>query len=99
MADGRKRGQKITLRQAEMVKSHIKATQITKRLQKHALADDELMTQSQVSAAKFLLSLIIPQLKAVEVSGEATVNHKLLSKEEILVRLKAYKEAKKETDA
>lgn len=96
--DKRKRGQKITLRQAEMVKKHISASQITKRLKKHALADEDIMTQSQVSAAKFLLSLVVPQLKAVELSGETTVNHKLLSKEEIIARLKSYKEAKKEVD-
>ena len=53
----------------QKTRDKIQATQIVNRLQKHILADDDVMTVSQVNAARVLLNKILPDLKAVEVSG------------------------------
>lgn len=46
----------------------IAATQLLNRLIKHA--NDEIeMTQSQINAAKIVIGKYIPDLKAIEVSG------------------------------
>lgn len=55
----------------ELTKKKIQASQLINRLTDHALADVSIMDASQVNAAKILLNKIIPDLKAVEHSGDA----------------------------
>lgn len=57
-------------RQPDEVREKIQAAQIINRLNTHILADKPIMDASQVSAAKVLLNKIIPDLKAVEHTGE-----------------------------
>ena len=52
------------------VKKKIQASQLINRLTKHALSDDPLMDSSQVAAATKLLAKVVPDLKAVEHSGQ-----------------------------
>lgn len=65
----------------ENTRMKIKASQLIKRLEKHILAEPEkdadgdmvikgLMAQSQVTAALGLLKKVLPDLSAVELSGE-----------------------------
>lgn len=48
----------------------IKASQLINRLQKHVDAEKPLLDASQVNAAKALLNKVLPDLKAVEMTGE-----------------------------
>lgn len=51
------------------VKKKIQASQLINRLTEHALSDAPIMDASQVNAIKILLNKVIPDVKAVEVSG------------------------------
>lgn len=51
------------------VKKRIQASQLINRLQTHALSDQPIMDNSQVNAAFRLLNKVVPDLKAVEISG------------------------------
>jgi hypothetical protein len=62
-------GVRDTKRIDQKTRDKIQATQIVKRLQDHILADEDIMTVSQVNASRVLLNKILPDLKAVEVSG------------------------------
>jgi len=54
----------------------IQTTQIVKRLHAHVLSETgDIMTVSQVNAARVLLNKTIPDLKAIEVQGE--LDHKV----------------------
>ena len=53
------------------VKDKIKTSQLINRLTDHALSEKTLMDASQVAAAKALIAKTIPDLKAVEHSGNA----------------------------
>lgn len=57
------------------VKEKIKTSQLINRLQDHANSDQPLLDASQVNAIKILLGKVVPDLKAVELSGNVTVNH------------------------
>jgi len=48
----------------------IQASQLINRLMKHALADEDVMTVSQVRAAEMLLKKTLPDLKQVEHTGD-----------------------------
>jgi hypothetical protein len=63
-------GRKPGYRHPEDVRKKIKGTALVNRLVDHVMADEPLMDASQVNAAKALLAKIIPDLKAVEVSGQ-----------------------------
>lgn len=54
----------------EKTKALIRASQLLNRLTEHANGKVE-MTQSQVNAAKVVIGKAIPDLKAIEVSGNA----------------------------
>ena len=56
----------LTTRQKENTKKHIQVSMILKRLVKHTLGDEEIMTASQVNAAKILLGKVLPDMKAME---------------------------------
>ena len=64
-----KRGRKAGFDHSEETRSKIKATSIVNRLMSHIEADGDLMTNSQVNAAKVLLGKVLPDLKATELSG------------------------------
>lgn len=57
---------KNRIKQSDDTRAKIQASQLIKRLTTHALGDDELMTVSQVNAAKILLGKTLPDLKALE---------------------------------
>ena len=52
----------------ENTRKKIQASQLINRLTKHALSDAEIMTQSQVNAAKVLLGKILPDLRSTELT-------------------------------
>lgn len=52
------------------VKKKIQASQLINRLTAHALSDSPIMDASQVTAAVKLLGKVVPDLKAVEHSGD-----------------------------
>lgn len=52
------------------VKKKIQASQLINRLTDHALSDEPIMDASQVTAAVKLLGKVVPDLKAVEHSGD-----------------------------
>jgi hypothetical protein len=54
-------------------RAKIQTSQLINRLEKHILA--EIMTQSQVTAAIGLLKKTLPDLSAVEHSGEISTNN------------------------
>lgn len=60
---------RLNLRQQEQSKRAIKTTQILKRLVKHAVSEEEIMSNSQVKAAEILLRKVLPDLKATEYTG------------------------------
>lgn len=51
------------------VKQRIQASQLINRLHDHALSAEPIMTDGQVRAAFGLLGKVVPDLKAIEVSG------------------------------
>ncbi|MCP4410091.1 MAG: hypothetical protein GY807_20570 [Gammaproteobacteria bacterium] len=57
-------------RHNDNTRKKIKAAQLINRLQKHIESDKPLMDASQVNAAKALLNKVLPDLKAVEHSGD-----------------------------
>ncbi|RLA23551.1 MAG: hypothetical protein DRQ62_06200 [Gammaproteobacteria bacterium] len=65
------------LEQQQHVRDKIQTTQLVKRLMLHSLADGDIMTTSQVHAARVLLNKVIPDMKEVEHSGSivAQMNH------------------------
>ena len=81
---------------SEATRLRIQTTMIVKRLEKHILAEEKkdkdgnyvikgLMSQSQVSAALGLIKKTLPDLSAVELSGEVLIsNERELSEEELL---------------
>ena len=52
------------------VKRKIKTSQLINRLTDHALSDTPIMDASQVQAARALIAKTIPDLKAMELTGE-----------------------------
>jgi len=61
-------------RHNEDTRKKIQSQAIINRLTTHVMADKPIMDASQVNAAKTLLAKVLPDLKAVEVSGEVTQN-------------------------
>lgn len=53
----------------EEVKSKIQASQLINRLQENALSPVPLMDASQVKSASLLLNKVLPDLKAMELTG------------------------------
>jgi len=54
----------------ENTRKKIQASQLINRLTNHALAEEEIMTSSQVNAAKILLGKILPDLKAMDIIAD-----------------------------
>lgn len=57
------------------IKAKIQTSQLINRLTEHALSPNPIMDASQVTAAVKLLGKAVPDLKAIEHSGNVTVNH------------------------
>lgn len=87
-----KPSRKLTKRLQDKHRDSIATSAILNRLKEHTLADGDIMTTSQVAAARLLLGKTMPDLKAIEVSGDMDINHAILSKEELKARIKAFKE-------
>lgn len=66
MPPGRKPGYK----HMQETRDRIQAKLLVNRLTEHSLADKPIMDASQVNAAKGLLNKVLPDLKAVELSGD-----------------------------
>lgn len=77
-----KPGRKTGYRHLEETREKIQASLLINRLTKHSMADKEIMTSSQVNAAKVLLNKVLPDLKAVEMDltskGEAVTGINLV---------------------
>jgi hypothetical protein len=67
------------------VKAKIQTSQLINRLTEHALSELPIMDASQVNAAKILIGKVLPDVKAVEHSGELNLRHSLtdMSDEEL----------------
>lgn len=57
----------------DAVRQKIQTSQLINRLTEHALSPEPIMDASQVTAAVKLIGKVIPDLKAVEHSGELDV--------------------------
>jgi hypothetical protein len=64
-------GRKAGFRHNEDTRAKIQATQIINRLMQHVMSDAPIMDASQVNAAKTLLGKTLPDLAAVQHSGDA----------------------------
>ena len=70
------RKRRITL--SDDWRERIKIGEIMSRLNRHVMGDCE-MTQTQIAAAKVLLSKVAPDLRSVEHSGDSTVCHTVIN--------------------
>ena len=57
----------------------IRASMLVNRLMEHATSDEEIMSQSQINAARILLAKVAPDLKQTELTGEqgGPIQHKV----------------------
>ena len=59
----------------ELTRKKIQSSQIVNRLNKHVLSEDgDLMTTSQVNAAKVLLNKVIPDLSNIDINASVDVD-------------------------
>ena len=59
----------------ELTRKKIQSTQIVNRLNNHVLSEDgDLMTTSQVNAAKVLLNKVIPDLSNIDLNATVDVD-------------------------
>ncbi len=68
MADERQSKSRLEWQESKRLK--IQGASVINRLINHTLADEDLMSTSQVNAARILLNKVMPDLKSVEVTGE-----------------------------
>ncbi len=52
----------------DATRQKIQASQVINRLVEHTLSDEDIMSSSQVNAARVLLNKVLPDLKAMELS-------------------------------
>lgn len=66
------------LEHIQKTRDRIQTSMIVERLQNHIVAEEDIMSTSQVNAAKILLNKTIPDVKQVEMSGslDATIDGK-----------------------
>jgi len=69
-----------TVKHRQSTINKIKATLLVKKLQKHALGECD-MTNSQVKAANILINKVLPDLKAIDHSGETSVQVTAIKRE------------------
>lgn len=63
-------GRKAGFRHNEETRAKIQSSALINRLTEHIMAPEPIMDASQVNAAKALLNKVLPDLKAVEHTGE-----------------------------
>lgn len=63
-------GRKAGFRHNEDTRAKIQASMLINRLESHVQANEPILDASQVNAAKALLNKVLPDLKAVELSGQ-----------------------------
>ena len=69
------------LRHDQKTRDKIQASQLINRLTNHALGDEEIMTNSQVNAARILLNKTIPDLSNIDLSGQVDSSVTVVRKE------------------
>lgn len=79
----------------QIVRDRIRTTSLVQALEKHALGEQE-MSATRIKAAEILLRKTIPDLSAVELSGEVTTT---MTREQILERLATLHAAAAPSDA
>ena len=62
---------RINAKHDELTRSKIQTSQLINRLMDHVNSDTDLLSTSQVNAAKALLAKTLPDLAAVQISGDA----------------------------
>ena len=66
----------------ELTRKKIQSTQIVNRLNKHVLSENgDIMTTSQVNAARVLLNKVIPDLSNIDLTGQVDANLNITRKE------------------
>jgi hypothetical protein len=74
------------IRHDEETRRRIKTMVIVQRLMKHIESDEPLMDASQVSAAKALLNKCLPDLRAIEITGEDGGPIETITKVELIAK-------------
>ena len=59
---------------SEATRTRIKTTMLVKRLTEHALGGEDLMTVSQVNAARILLNKTLPDLSSIDMNADVSVS-------------------------
>ena len=68
MTDTRQSKGRLEWQESKRLK--IQGASVINRLIDHTLADEDLMSASQVNAARVLLNKVMPDLKSIELTGE-----------------------------
>lgn len=68
MADERQSKSRLEWQESKRLK--IQGASVINRLINHTLAEEDLMSASQVNAARILLNKVVPDLKSIELTGE-----------------------------
>lgn len=55
----------------QSTRDKIKAAQLINRLQSHIESDSPILDASQVNAAKALLNKVLPDVRSIEITGDA----------------------------
>lgn len=61
---------RINAKHDELTRSKIQTSQLINRLMEHVNSEKDLLSTSQVNAAKALLAKTLPDLAAVQISGD-----------------------------
>ena len=72
---------KNRIQQTQATRDKIQSSQLINRLTKHALSDEDVMTTSQVNAAKILLGKTIPDVSSVDVNANVDAELTIVRKE------------------
>ena len=66
---------------ADNTREKIKVGMLLKRLEDHIVSDGDLMTSSQVNAAKILLGKTLPDLSSIDMKGQVDTTLTITRKE------------------
>jgi len=72
-------GRSAGYKHLQSTRDKIQASALINRLHDHSMAESPIMDASQVNSAKALLNKVLPDLKAIEVSGDpdAPLEHRI----------------------
>ena len=59
------------------IKQKIQTSQLINRLQDNAFAEEEFLTAGQIKSIESLLDRTVPRLKAVDLSGDVTIDGRI----------------------